>query len=154
MANNNYSEEDKQLFIQYEEETGKQAIWRGKVTKAFKEWRYSLFEEEEVEKEITEEVDMTLNEMAEEVDKTIIEMAKAEIERLETLEQQYKDFEAKFNELKKLPIPTEDDFEFKIEKTQAKKIIFYLRVMTTALRKSFARIEILKKKELRRLENQ
>lgn len=152
MANNKYSDEDKQLFIQYEEQTGKQAIWRGNVTKAFKEWRNSLFEEEEVE-EVTEEIDIALNEMAEEVDKTLIEMAEKELQRLEALEKQYRDFETKFNELKKLPIPAEDDFEFKIEQTQAKKIIFYLRVMTTALRKSFARIEILKKKELRRLEN-
>ncbi|MFW9972606.1 MAG: hypothetical protein ACFFDF_20640 [Candidatus Odinarchaeota archaeon] len=42
--------------------------------------------------------------------------------------------------------------KIKIEKTQSKKIHYYLRVITTALRKSFNRIEILKKKELRQLE--
>lgn len=60
MANNNnsYSEEEKELFKQYDEETGKKAVWRGKVTQGFKDWKDELenFEIDELE-EIEEAIE-------------------------------------------------------------------------------------------------
>lgn len=52
---NSYSVEEKELFEQYNIETGKQAIWKGKATNGFKQWKEELKNKPaEVEIEIPE----------------------------------------------------------------------------------------------------
>ncbi len=50
--NNIYSEENLPLFAQYEDETGKKAVWKNKITAGFKAWK------EERESEVSEVEDM------------------------------------------------------------------------------------------------
>lgn len=153
---NKYSEEDKELFEQYEEETGKQAVWKGKLTKGFKDWKSQPIEipeydeTEDMEEAIEEVIEEEEVEEVEEVDTTQIE---AQLQGLKDFRKQVENYmkatKVYEKETAKLPKDLPDGLSTKIAETQLSKLHTYsLRVVDTSQRKLFNQID----KVIKRLE--
>ena len=155
------SESEEEMAANYEEiyneKTGKNAVFRGKITKKFLAWKEEYMasevidsEEEEVveEEELTDEQIEDIENEEDEIDEQEQELQRVKLANLIQVESEYSEFDEKVQELKELmeSLPVEWAEEIANDKNDVRKLKTFLGLVSTKMVHFSKRFAVLKKK--------